>query len=273
MAKGRDRTEDFREATHATALSFGYDEVGYWIETILIKNSKFVLFQSLTAKLVALLASFILRKPLEKPPFEKAAIKTLESISELEHFITKHRKDYVDLHRITEQERDNIEHEVSYPKLLQQNIIERILEDVQNEQHQQHRVQQVLPKKAQQSKSSARKPRTVPNYAHISAIKIQAAYRGYRPQLMHDLISEEVQWEVSIRNQNPVPDSETWLSIREEAKYGGLGACDELTLGIYDSIGNFEGTAIYGIMKLTFENQLSDLFVWPTTELNLWEVI
>ncbi|KAG6489905.1 hypothetical protein ZIOFF_051186 [Zingiber officinale] len=62
------------------------------------------------AKLVALLASFILR---EKPPFEKAVIKTLESISELEHFITKHRKDYVDLHRITEQERDNIEHEVS----------------------------------------------------------------------------------------------------------------------------------------------------------------
>ncbi|KAG6490254.1 hypothetical protein ZIOFF_051539 [Zingiber officinale] len=65
------------------------------------------------AKLVALLASFILCKPLEKPPFEKAAIKTLESISELEHFITKHWKDYVDLHRITEQERDNIEHEVS----------------------------------------------------------------------------------------------------------------------------------------------------------------
>ncbi|KAG6469871.1 hypothetical protein ZIOFF_070804 [Zingiber officinale] len=65
------------------------------------------------AKLAALLASFILRKPLEKPSFEKAAIKTLESILELEHFITKHRKDYVDLHRITEQERDNIEHEVS----------------------------------------------------------------------------------------------------------------------------------------------------------------
>ncbi|KAG6528061.1 hypothetical protein ZIOFF_010199 [Zingiber officinale] len=69
------------------------------------------------AKLAALLASFILRKPLEKPPFEKAAIKTLESISELEHFITKHRKDYVDLHRITEQERDNIEHEVLDPTM------------------------------------------------------------------------------------------------------------------------------------------------------------
>ncbi|KAG6506086.1 hypothetical protein ZIOFF_031401 [Zingiber officinale] len=60
------------------------------------------------AKLAALLASFILRKPLEKPPFEKAAIKMLESISELEHFITKHRKDYVDLHRITEQERTTL---------------------------------------------------------------------------------------------------------------------------------------------------------------------
>ncbi|KAG6478439.1 hypothetical protein ZIOFF_061881 [Zingiber officinale] len=69
------------------------------------------------AKLATLLASFILRKPLEKPPFEKAAIKTLESISELEHFITKHRKDYVDLHRITEQERDNIEHEVLDPTM------------------------------------------------------------------------------------------------------------------------------------------------------------
>ncbi|XP_042466700.1 uncharacterized protein LOC122049382 isoform X1 [Zingiber officinale] len=46
--------------------------------------------------------------------------------------------------------------------MKQQNIIERILEDVQ------------------QLKSSARKPRTVPYYAHILAIKIQAAYRGYR---------------------------------------------------------------------------------------------
>ncbi len=38
----------------------------------------------------------------------------LESIEALEQFMLKHRKDYVDLHRTTEQERDSIEHEVSY---------------------------------------------------------------------------------------------------------------------------------------------------------------
>ncbi|KAG0503929.1 hypothetical protein HPP92_004001, partial [Vanilla planifolia] len=37
----------------------------------------------------------------------------LESINELEHFILKHRKDYLDSYRITDQERDNIEHEIS----------------------------------------------------------------------------------------------------------------------------------------------------------------
>ncbi|KAM0932779.1 putative SNARE-complex protein Syntaxin-18 [Dioscorea sansibarensis] len=37
----------------------------------------------------------------------------LSSINELEHFIVKHRKDYVGLQRTTEQERDDIEHEVS----------------------------------------------------------------------------------------------------------------------------------------------------------------
>jgi syntaxin 18 len=31
----------------------------------------------------------------------------------------KHRRDYVDLHRTTEQERDTIEHEVSYMSPLQ----------------------------------------------------------------------------------------------------------------------------------------------------------
>lgn len=90
MAKSRDRTEDFKDAIRATAPSLGYNE----------------------SKLAAVLASFILHKPVEKSPFTKAALKTLESISELECFIIKHRKDYVDMHRITEQERDNIEHEV-----------------------------------------------------------------------------------------------------------------------------------------------------------------
>ena len=37
----------------------------------------------------------------------------LESIGALDQFLTKHKKDYVDLHRTTEQERDSIEHEVS----------------------------------------------------------------------------------------------------------------------------------------------------------------
>ncbi|GFY82144.1 syntaxin of plants 81 [Actinidia rufa] len=37
----------------------------------------------------------------------------LESIGALEQFLIKHKKDYVDLHRTTEQERDSIEHEVT----------------------------------------------------------------------------------------------------------------------------------------------------------------
>lgn len=39
----------------------------------------------------------------------------LESIGALEEFMLKHQKDYVDMYRTTDQERDNIEHEVSYP--------------------------------------------------------------------------------------------------------------------------------------------------------------
>ncbi|XVE52566.1 hypothetical protein DITRI_Ditri02bG0131900 [Diplodiscus trichospermus] len=59
------------------------------------------------------MASFIIHKPRQLTPFTKAAIKTLESIGALDQFILKHRKDYVDLHRTTEQERDSIEHEVT----------------------------------------------------------------------------------------------------------------------------------------------------------------
>ncbi|KAK6937829.1 SNARE-complex protein Syntaxin-18, N-terminal [Dillenia turbinata] len=36
----------------------------------------------------------------------------LESIGELEKILKEHKKDYVDMHRTTEQERDSIEHEV-----------------------------------------------------------------------------------------------------------------------------------------------------------------
>ena len=46
----------------------------------------------------------------------------LESIEALEQFMLKHRKDYVDLHRTTEQERDSIEHEVSYQTYSQKHL-------------------------------------------------------------------------------------------------------------------------------------------------------
>ncbi|KAJ0980897.1 hypothetical protein J5N97_009152 [Dioscorea zingiberensis] len=91
MSRSRDRTEDFKDAVRAAALSSGYTE----------------------SKLAAILASFIMHKAPERKPFTRAALKTLSSINELEHFIVKHRKDYVGFHRTTEQQRDDIEHEVS----------------------------------------------------------------------------------------------------------------------------------------------------------------
>ncbi|XP_015877321.3 syntaxin-81 [Ziziphus jujuba] len=101
MAKVRDRTEDFKDAVRQTAISSGYDE----------------------SKLAAILANFIIHKPRQRSPFTRAALKTLESIGALEQFMLKHRKDYVDLHRTTEQERDSIEHEVSaFIKACQEQI-------------------------------------------------------------------------------------------------------------------------------------------------------
>ncbi|XP_042485213.1 syntaxin-81 [Macadamia integrifolia] len=91
MSRTRDRTEDFKDTVHAVALSLGYNE----------------------SKTAAILASFIMPKPRQRSPFMKAALKTLESIKSLEQFIVKHRKDYTDLHRTTEHERDSIEHEVT----------------------------------------------------------------------------------------------------------------------------------------------------------------
>lgn len=91
MAKTKDRTEDFKNAIRTFALSSGYTE----------------------SILAPVMTSFIMRKFTERLPFTKASLKTLESINELEHFILKHRKDYLDLHRTTEHERDNIEHEVN----------------------------------------------------------------------------------------------------------------------------------------------------------------
>ncbi|XP_057510763.1 syntaxin-81-like [Actinidia eriantha] len=91
MARIRDRTEDFKDAVHRAALSIGYNE----------------------SNLAGVLASFIMHKPRQRSSFIKAALRTLESIGALEQFLIKHKKDYVDLHRTTEQERDSIEHEVT----------------------------------------------------------------------------------------------------------------------------------------------------------------
>ncbi|XVF83847.1 hypothetical protein PTKIN_Ptkin16aG0526100 [Pterospermum kingtungense] len=91
MSKFRDRTEDFKDAVRNTAISSGYNE----------------------SKLAAIMASFIIHKLRQTTPFTKSALKTLESIEALDQFMLKHRKDYVDLHRTTEQERDSIEHEVT----------------------------------------------------------------------------------------------------------------------------------------------------------------
>ncbi|KAG9458277.1 hypothetical protein H6P81_002785 [Aristolochia fimbriata] len=91
MAKCKDRSEDFKDSVRSAAVSLDYSE----------------------SKVAAIMASMIICKPKQKLPFTKAALKTLQSINELEFFIMKHRKDYVDPHRTTEQERDSIEHEVS----------------------------------------------------------------------------------------------------------------------------------------------------------------
>ncbi|PIA54481.1 hypothetical protein AQUCO_00900791v1 [Aquilegia coerulea] len=90
MSRSRDRTEDFKDNLRTVALSLNYDE----------------------SKVAAIFASFIMHKPRQKSPFTKAALMTLESIEALEQFIVKHRKDYADLHRTTQHERDSIEHEI-----------------------------------------------------------------------------------------------------------------------------------------------------------------
>ncbi|CAA0808750.1 Syntaxin-81 [Striga hermonthica] len=91
MAKARERTEDFRDAVRRAALNLGYSE----------------------SKTAAVMASFIMHKSRKRSSFSKAALTTLDSIGALEKFLMKHKKDYVDSHRTTEQERDSIEHEVT----------------------------------------------------------------------------------------------------------------------------------------------------------------
>ncbi|XP_056695936.1 syntaxin-81 isoform X2 [Spinacia oleracea] len=69
------------------------------------------------------MASFIIHKPRERTPFMKSSLKTLESIGELGQYLMKHKRDYVDMHRTTEHERDSIEQEVtSFVKLCQKQI-------------------------------------------------------------------------------------------------------------------------------------------------------
>ncbi|XP_010462009.1 PREDICTED: syntaxin-81-like [Camelina sativa] len=91
MSRFRDRTEDFKDSVRKAAVSIGYNE----------------------SKVAATMASFIIHKPKERLPFTRAAFKTLESIRELDQFMLKHRKDYVDMHRTTEQEKDSIEQETT----------------------------------------------------------------------------------------------------------------------------------------------------------------
>ncbi|KAL2928050.1 Syntaxin-81 [Bienertia sinuspersici] len=101
MAKIRDRTEDFKDAVRREVVSLEFNE----------------------SKMAAIMASFIIHKPRERTPFMKSSLKTLESIGELEQYLMKHKRDYVDLHRTTEQERDSIEQEVtSFVKLCQKQI-------------------------------------------------------------------------------------------------------------------------------------------------------
>ncbi|MCL7024789.1 hypothetical protein MKW94_018504 [Papaver nudicaule] len=90
MAGVRDRTEDLKDTVRAVALSLEYED----------------------SKIASIQSSFIIRKPKQKSPFTKAALKTGESIEALDKFIVKHRKDYVERNRTSEQERDSIEHEV-----------------------------------------------------------------------------------------------------------------------------------------------------------------
>ncbi|KAG0448363.1 hypothetical protein HPP92_027856 [Vanilla planifolia] len=66
MAKVKDRTEDFKDAVHASAVSSGYTE----------------------SKLAALMTSFIMHKHAKRLPFTKAAIKTVLILSERLHSVT-----------------------------------------------------------------------------------------------------------------------------------------------------------------------------------------
>ncbi|KAH7293780.1 hypothetical protein KP509_28G042100 [Ceratopteris richardii] len=90
MGYARDRTQDFRECVRAAAIKQGMDQ----------------------ANLTKLLSSLMMPKALQKSSFLSAATETMKSINTLQSFVLARRKDYTDRHRSTEQDRDNIEHEV-----------------------------------------------------------------------------------------------------------------------------------------------------------------
>lgn len=112
MSRFRDRTEDFKDSVRNSAVSIGYNE----------------------SKVASTMASFIIHKPKERSPFTKAAFKTLDSIKELELFMLKHRKDYVDLHRTTEQEKDSIEQEVAAFIKACKEQIDILINSIRNEE-------------------------------------------------------------------------------------------------------------------------------------------
>jgi len=112
MSRFRDRTEDFKDSVRKVAVSMGYNE----------------------SKVASTMASFIIHKPKERSPFTKAVYFTLERIKEFDQFMSKHRKDYVDLHRTTEQEKDSIEHEITAFIKVCKEQIDRLENSIRNEE-------------------------------------------------------------------------------------------------------------------------------------------
>ncbi|CAL9150283.1 unnamed protein product [Musa hybrid cultivar] len=80
--------------------------------------------------------------------------------------------------------------------------IEKILEDAESEQQQQDGVHSRPSKKVQQSIPAARKQTMIPNYAHISAIKIQAAYRGHQARRSYHTLKGLMRLQRAMRGQN-----------------------------------------------------------------------
>ncbi|EPS69472.1 hypothetical protein M569_05295 [Genlisea aurea] len=116
MSRVRDRTEDFKDEVRRAAMNLEYNE----------------------SKIASMMASFIMPRNLEKSSFTKAALTTAESIRELEQFLMKHKKDYIDPHRTTEKERDSIEHEVTVFIKACKDRIDFLLKSVNEEEEEEN---------------------------------------------------------------------------------------------------------------------------------------